>query len=124
MRIERVQIQKKEIKPGIIVFEMSGSIHMGTECERIDREIEEHLQKKENRLIFDLAGVTHIDSAVVGLIVRNHSRLTRSGGALRLAGAKGMVEGVLKLTQVNKVIPLYATALEASEGFPPQKTES
>lgn len=114
-------IKTSEIKPGIAVLEMSGRVQMGNDCKRIEKEVEDHIARNEKFVIFDLTGVDHIDSAVVGQIVKSHSLLLRSGGALRLAGPHGMVESVLKMTQVDKVIPIYTTALAASDDFPPAK---
>jgi hypothetical protein len=38
---------------------------------------------------------------------------------LRLTGVKGMVEGALKLTQIDRVLELYPTASEALRDLPP-----
>jgi len=65
--------------------------------------------------------VDHIDSAFVGQIVKSFSRLSKSGGTLRLAALSRMVEGVVNMTQVNRVIGVYPTALAASEDFPAPK---
>jgi anti-anti-sigma factor len=119
-----MELHKKRVEPDIFVLEMAGTIHMGPECARIDKEIDEHLRLNNTRVIFDLTRVTHIDSAVVGIIVRTHSRLKKSGGALRLVVGTGMVEGVLKMMSVHKVIPLHPTAADACAGFAPPKTES
>lgn len=110
-------IHTTEIKPGIVVLEMSGRVQMGGDCKRIEKEVEAHIKSNQQFMIFDLTAVDHIDSAVVGQIVKSHSTLSRSGGALRLAGPQGMVESVLKMTQVDKVIPVYPTAIAASESF-------
>ena len=40
------------------------------------------------------------------------------GGTLRLAGVGGMVDRVLKMTQVHKVIPIFPTAADAAKDFP------
>jgi anti-sigma B factor antagonist len=110
-------LSKEEIKPGIWVFEMSGRVQMGPDCKRVDQEVEGHIAKNEVRIIFDMAAVDHIDSAFVGQIVKSFTKLSQSGGALRLAAVKGMVEGVIKMTQLNRVIQIYPTALAASEDF-------
>ena len=80
-----------------------------------------HIEKNETRIIFDMHDVDHIDSAFVGQIVKSFTRLSKSGGALRLAAVRGMVEGVLNMTQVNRVIQIYPTAEAASESFPASK---
>lgn len=113
-----MNLNKREIQPGIWVLEMSGNVHMGADCQRVDREVEGHIEKQQTRLIFDLGKVDHIDSAFVGQIVKSFSRLKKAGGTLRLAAMKGMVEGVLKMTQVDKVIAVFPSAAAAAEDFP------
>ena len=112
---------QKEIKPGIWVFELSGRVQMGPDCKRVDQEVESHIAKNETHIILDMAAVDHIDSAFVGQIVKSFSRLSKSGGSLRLAALSRMVEGVVNMTQLNRVIQIYPTALAASENFPGRK---
>jgi len=116
-----MELVKKELVPGIQIVELAGSIHNGPECQRLDRTVDEHLQANQMRVIFDMTHVTHIDSAVIGMIVKSHTRFKKSGGELRLVVVTGMVEKVLKLTQVHRVIPLYPSTAEAATNFLPQK---
>jgi anti-sigma B factor antagonist len=81
--------------------------------------VEEIIRRHETCAIFDLSGVSFIDSSGVGTVVRCLTKLKKLGGTLRLTGVKGMVEGVLKLTQVDRVLEIYPTALEASQDLPP-----
>ena len=113
-----MNLTKKEIQPGIWVMEMSGNVHMGADCKRVDQEVEGHIEKQQVRIIFDMTKVDHIDSAFVGQMVKSFSRLKKAGGMLRLAAVRGMVEGVLKMTQVDKVIPVFPTVPAACEDFP------
>ena len=80
--------------------------------------VEQHILRGEKHFIFDLTAVHHMDSAVIGQIVKSHSSLLKSGGKLRIAGASGMVDGVLRMTHVHKVIEIYPTVAEASKNFP------
>ena len=57
-------------------------------------------------------------SSAIGSLVRSHTELKKSGGALRLAGVKGMLEGALKMTKVDKLIQIFPTAPAAAENFP------
>jgi len=112
-----VNLTKKEVQPGIWVMEISGNVHMGADCKRVDREVEEHIEKQHVRIILDMAKVHHIDSAFVGQIVKSFSRMKKAGGKLRLAGVTGMAEGVLRMTQVDKVVPIFPTVILACEDF-------
>jgi anti-sigma B factor antagonist len=71
----------------------------------------------ENRVIFDMTGVTHMDSAAIGALVRCLTKLKRAGGGLRMAGAQPMVDYSLKLTKLDKLIPNFKSVGEAATGF-------
>ena len=112
-----LEIKKKEIKPGIVVLELVGRITMGPDCLRIEQEVEQLMRQNERRIIFDLTEISMVDSTGIGQIVKCLSKLKKSGGSLRLAGLKGMVAGVFKITRVDQAIGIYPTALAASENF-------
>ena len=113
-----LHLSKRQIQPGLTVVEMKGSVHAGTDCRRVEQEVDGLIRANELRVIFDLSQVTHIDSAAIGCVVRCLSQLKKFGGSLRLVGVKGMIEGTLKMTRVDKIIQIYATASDAAEDFP------
>jgi anti-sigma B factor antagonist len=114
-----MEFTKKQIRPGVSVLEMTGSIRIGPNCQQIEQAVEEIIRQHETCAIFDLSGVPYIDSSGVGTLVKCLAKLKKLGGTLRLAGVKGMVAGVLKLTQVDRVLKIYPTASEASQDLPP-----
>jgi anti-sigma B factor antagonist len=114
-----MEITKKQIQPGVVVLAMTGSIRMGPNCRQIEQAVDDTIRRHETCVIFDLSGVPFIDSSGVGIIVKSLTKLKELGGTLRLTGVKGMVEGALKLTQINRIIQIYPTASEASQNLPP-----
>ena len=117
-----LEITKGQIKDGIAVLTLRGSIHTGPDCRRVEQEVEDLLRGNQTRAIFDLTGITHIDSAAIGTVVRCYSKLKNAGGMLRLAGCNGMIDSSLKLTKVDKVIDIFPTASAAAEDFPLPKS--
>jgi anti-sigma B factor antagonist len=113
-----LEITKGQLKDGIAVLTLRGSIHTGPDCRRIEQEVEDLLRGNQTRAIFDLTGITHIDSAAIGTVVRCYSKLKNAGGMLRLAGCNGMIDSSLKLTKVDKIIGIFPTASAAAEDFP------
>jgi anti-sigma B factor antagonist len=113
-----LEITKGQLKDGIAVLTLRGSIHTGPDCRRVEQEVEDLVRGNQTRAIFDLTGITHIDSAAIGTVVRCFSKLKNAGGMLRLAGCNGMIESSLKLTRVDKVIGIFPTASTAAEDFP------
>jgi len=110
-----LRIERKELKPGIVVLMMTGPIQMGPHCKQIEEKVAELIDAGERRLVFDLSGVHTMDSTGLGEIVACFSKLKKSGGLLRLAGIGGTLSGLLKMTHVDRVIKIYPTALAASE---------
>ena len=113
-----LEITKGQLKDGIAVLTLRGSIHTGPDCRHVEHEVEDLVRANRTRVIFDLTGITHIDSAAVGTVVRCYSKLKNAGGMLRLAGCNGMIDSSLKLTKVDKVIGIFPTASAAAEDFP------
>jgi anti-sigma B factor antagonist len=112
-----VEIIRKELKPGIVVLELKGPLQMGVECKQLELAFEELIGENKTRVVLDLSGVSKLDSGGLGKVVNCLSRLKKAGGTMRLAGVKGMIEGVLKMTLVDRLMKVYPTALEASESF-------
>jgi anti-anti-sigma factor len=112
-----LHLGKHEIKPGITVIDMKGSIHAGTDCRRLELEVEHLIAAHATLVIFDFTHISHIDSSAIGSLVRAHSQLKKAGSRLRLAGVKGMLEGALKMTKVDKLVEVFPTAQAAAENF-------
>jgi len=112
-----LHLAKHEIKPGITVIEMKGSIHAGTDCRRLELEVESAIAAKTALVIFDFTHLTHIDSSAIGSLVRSHSQVKKAGAVMRLCGVTGMLEGAFKMTKVDKLIEIYPNAPAAAENF-------
>jgi anti-anti-sigma factor len=113
-----LEFTKRTVQPGVTALGMRGSIHCGPECARLEREVDGMIAAHDTRVIFDMEGLTHADSAAIGAIVRCFAKLKGAGGALRIAAAQSMVDHSLKLTKVDKVIEIFPTVEQAAYGFP------
>ncbi|HEY4818827.1 MAG TPA: STAS domain-containing protein [Candidatus Acidoferrum sp.] len=112
-----LEFTKRTVQRGVTALAMQGSIHCGPECARLEREVDAMIAARETRVIFDMAGVTHADSAAIGAIVRCLTKLKSAGGGLRIAAAQPMIDHSLKLTKVDKVIEIFSTVDQAAQGF-------
>jgi anti-sigma B factor antagonist len=113
-----LEFTRKPLRPGITLLVMKGSIHCGPECARLEREVDAIVSSGQNHVIFDMAGVTHVDSAAIGAIVHCLQKLKSAGGGLRIAAPQSMIDHSLKLTRVDKVIEIFPTIDQAAEGLP------
>lgn len=111
-----LNIQRRFVEPDNVVVEIVGRIVAGPECQQIEWLISDLLSQDEKKIIFDISGVSQIDSTGVGIIVMCFGKMKKAGGDLRVAGARGIVEEVLKMTKVDRIISSYPNAAAAVEG--------
>jgi anti-anti-sigma factor len=112
-----LKITRKQIEPDINVLEMQGKICLGSASQEVEWALRDLLKENQRKIIFDLSGITMLDSTGVGIIVMCHAKAKKAGGTLRIAGPNGMVEETLKMTSVDKIMPFFPTVGGASENF-------
>ena len=112
-----LNIQKKRIEPDIMVIELEGKICLGNSAKELEWAVAELQKANEKKVIFDLSGVTMMDSTGIGIVAMCSGKMKKAGGELKVAGAKGVVEDVLKLTHMESIVGLHATTAEAVAGF-------
>jgi anti-anti-sigma factor len=112
-----LEIQTRNLPPDIVVLELTGRI-MGRECKKLESAASNLVhEKQEKKIIFDLSGVTHLDSTGVGIIVMSAGHVKQAGGELRLAGANKHIEHILKVTSIDQLVSWKPTVDEAASGF-------
>lgn len=112
-----LEIQTKDLPPDIVVLEITGRITIGRECKQLEWATDSLVHEGRKKIIFDLTGVSQIDSTGIGIIVMSAGQLKGVGGELRVAGASGHVEQVLKMTNVDQIVGMHPTTAAAAAGF-------
>ena len=112
-------IERKHLDPDIAILEMAGRICLGSASQQVEWSLAELLKQNRKKIVFDLSGVTVLDSTGVGILVMCHAKVKKAGGSLRIAGANGMVEETLKMTNIDKIMPFYPSLAEAAQNFQP-----
>jgi anti-sigma B factor antagonist len=107
----------RHIEPDIVVVEAAGRIVFGPECQQFEWLVSDLLREGKKRIIFDLSRVSHIDSTGVGIVVLCSGKVTAEGGELRVAGATGLVDRILRISKVHSIVALHPTIAAAVEGF-------
>jgi anti-sigma B factor antagonist len=112
-----LEIQTKDLQPDIVVLELKGRITIGRDCKELEWAVEKLVGEGRKKVIFDLSGVTTVDSTGIGIIVMSSGRIKKAGGQLRIAGATAHVEEVLKMTNIDQIVALHPTAAAAAANF-------
>jgi anti-sigma B factor antagonist len=112
-----LEIQTKPLQPDIVVLELIGRITIGRDCKQLEWSVENLVKEGRKKVIFDLTGVTHLDSTGIGIVVMSAGQLKKAGGELRVAGASAHVEEVLKMTNIDQIVVLHPTTAAAAANF-------
>jgi len=102
----------------VVVLQLAGKLALGREEQRIESMTEELLQSGLSKIIFDITGVSYINSAGIGMLAMTAGRLKDRGGKLVLiASANGRTTQLLRLTQMHLIVPLCESMSEALAAF-------
>ena len=112
-----MRIQSSKIGPDIVVVQLSGNVTLMPENQINDPFINDLLERQEKKVIFDLAGVEHMDSSGVQLMVQCAAAVRKAGGELHLAAANARVARLFQITRLDSLLPLYPTVSTACEAF-------
>ncbi|MFZ0799440.1 MAG: STAS domain-containing protein [Terriglobales bacterium] len=112
-----LEIQTKHVQPEIVVLEITGRITLGRESKQLEWAVESLVGEGRKKVIFDLAGVTNVDSTGIGIIVMSAGKMKKAGGELRVAAATAHVEDVLKMTNIDQLVVLHPTTAAAAANF-------
>jgi anti-sigma B factor antagonist len=112
-----LNISTKQLPPDVTVVEIRGAITLGRESKRVEWQIEDLLKADQKKVIFDLSGVTHLDSSGIGSLVMCAGMMKRSGGELRVANPAEIVEKLMTMTQIGHVLKSFPTVEEAAQDF-------
>ena len=111
-------VEKRLVDTDVAVLQLAGRLNLGRDCQRVEWQVDDLLREGKLSVVFDLSGLSFIDSAGVGMVMMCFGKLKKSGGTLLVAGAKGYVEDTLKMTRVNEVLQLFPSVEAAAASFP------
>jgi anti-sigma B factor antagonist len=111
-----LEIAQKEISPDTVAVILTGKLMMGPAGEEIPGMVDQFLKQGKRTIIFDLSGVTVIDSTGIGRFIASYNKILAAGGDMRMAGATGHLLHSFKVSLLDQVFPFYPTVEEAARG--------
>lgn len=103
LRIMPTETSVRTIEPGITVYTISGSIHLGNRLLSLETGIRRLIAEGARKLVIDLADLNHIDSAGIGVLMMSNAEMEKTGGQLRIAGASGLVAKSFAIVHLERV---------------------
>lgn len=118
MATSELDIRERDVD-GVTIITLAGTISLHDSEQLLRRHVHDLVDRGRTRIIADLAGVTFIDSAGVGMLCAKLLTVRQRGGDLRLSrltARSRQLFGMLKLLTVFAVFDDEASALESFAG--------
>lgn len=107
-----------EIEKDVLILSADGGLNSSNAAEFL-QQIEKVIHGGVQRIIIDCSNLQYISSYGLTVLVRLHSRMSRRGGDVRLAGVHGAMAKVLEVTRLNTLLAMYPDVNQARLSFRP-----
>lgn len=110
-----MEIQHAQAGPDTAIVTLSGKMMLGTGTEQVVALVEQLIGEGKKNVVFDLSGVTALDSTGVGQFIASFNKIMAAGGQMRMAGATGHVLQTFHVSRLDRMFPFFPTAEEAAK---------
>jgi anti-anti-sigma factor len=83
--------------------------------DNLRRAAEQAISEGHHRLIADLAAVSFCDSSGLSLFIDLQRETEAHGGWFRLVGARPVLQEVLRITNLDRLLPIHASIAAATQ---------
>ena len=111
-----LQIVEKQID-SVTVLDFVGRITLGDESNQLRTKIKETLAKGKSQIVLDLAGVSYIDSAGLGMLMAGYTSAQNQGAMLKLANLTKRFNELLNITKLVTIFDTYDSVDAAVKSF-------
>lgn len=114
MQPSKFTIAQEELDGNAAVVALTGRILMGGESETIETTTSKLVEQGKRTIIFDISGVTGLDSTGIGRFIASYNQIVAAGGEMRIAGASPRLLQVFHVNRLDTVFSFYPSVQEAA----------
>lgn len=107
-----------EIDNDVLIIRADGGLNADTGKQFLG-DIETLVNAGLRKIIVDCSGLEYVSSFGLGILVRLHKGMKRHGGDVKVAGVKGVLADVLRITRLNTLFDVYGDVNRARLAFRP-----
>ena len=101
----------------IDVVELSGRLSLGDALISIEQAILNLIEQGSRRMVIDVAGITALDSAGMGMLMACSGQMEQHQGRLRIAGAQGGVARTFGVVHIDRLATVDADVETSCRAF-------
>jgi anti-sigma B factor antagonist len=106
-----------QIEPDITFVAVAGKLVLGCrDLELLETTVKDLLNQGQRKMVFDLSSLDYADSSGMGVLVSCIMQIKKTGGDLRLAGAKPRIQKLLRLARVDDLLATYPMVAKGAGG--------
>jgi len=99
------------------VITLNGGLTLGAAVNSLRQKMDNIAAQGENRFVFNLTGVSRMDSSGIGLLVMIMSSTKEAGGSLKLVNPSKQVTQALKLCNLLPLFEVFTEEEQAVASF-------
>ena len=108
----------KRVDGEVAVLTLSGKVMGGPDSmEKFKSVIKALIDDGITKAILDLSAVKRMNSSGLGILISGYTSFKNSGGELKLAAVNEMMEGLLVMTQLDRIFDVRPTVDDALNSF-------
>jgi anti-sigma B factor antagonist len=111
-----LNISTREVK-GVEVLDLSGRITLGEGTGALREYFKKALASGKKQFVFNMTGVSYVDSAGLGELVGCRTSATNAGAQLILAGLQKKITDLMTITKLHTVFEVHETEEGALNSF-------
>jgi anti-sigma B factor antagonist len=114
-----VEFYYHEVDRDVLILGADGGINADNAAQFV-ADLEKLVDAGLTKIIVDCAGLEHISSYGIGVLLRLHKRLARHGGDVKLANVHTGLATLLRIARVDLLFDLYPDVDRARLAFRPR----
>ena len=122
MKAPELHLDHAEVDPGVVLITLSGKLMLGREGEQVTTLVPQLLDRGSRGIIFDIAGLTRVDSTGIGRFISSYNRIEQAGAKMAIVAPTPHLRECFRATQLDRVfsfyndVPAARAAMAAMEG--------
>jgi anti-sigma B factor antagonist len=108
-----LEIHHAEPDAGLAVISLAGKLMLGRESQQVEELVTTLVGQGTVRIIFDIGGLTRVDSTGIGRFISSYNRIEKAGGKMGIAAATPHLRECFHATQLDRVFSFYADVAAA-----------
>ncbi len=108
-----LEIDHRKANAQTALIVIKGRMMLGENSQQVETTVAALIAEGCRHLVFELSGLTQIDSTGIGRFIAAYRQVMAVGGSLKMAAAGHTVRSAFRVTRLDTVFPFFAALEEA-----------